>query len=1105
MSRPAVERISDWASGLRQAAWLLLAIGTALSLWGWLQAAGSERRADDAALESAADATADRVREQVGRYLDVLAGFRGLFLASESVERIEFHRMFESLDVPRRYPGLLAVQYAPRVLPGELAAFEAAVRRDRSLSPAGYPQYAVHPAGARDLYAPVLFNEPMAGNEAAFGHDTAAGAVRRAVLERARDAGEARAGEPVTLLQGGSSPAGILVREPLYAGNGATPPTVEQRRVAWRGQLSLVIRAADMLAPVIGADVLQHYHVALHDIGPVEFRASQAVPRPVVLFDSGETVMPEALRRQTAEADRRVQVVEVAGRMWRIVLTRRPVAQVAEPYPLAVLSGGLVATVAACFGLLSVAGRYRRAAHMARQLSQEARDSQARLAAVIDHTVDGILTLDRRGVILRANPAAGQIFGYTVAEMVGLPLSELIPGMGGDAAHGALARHIAAVAGGASGAREVRGLKRDGQGFPVELALSEVREAGAARDGGEGSEPLRQRLEAGAHGPAGDAARAGLLVGIVRDLSSQRAAETAYEEARRQLERVDEMRRVIVHHAPYGIAVLSPGGRVLSLNPAAERLLGRSADEVMGALTPEDLIDPLELAERTAQLAARAGGAITPAQALARHAASAGEPMEWTLVRPDGSRIVAEISVTPLRNDAGEITSYLTMAQDVTGRRQAETQLQHLARHDALTGLPNRSWLQEQLKSALAMAQRSGGVMALLFIDLDRFKKINDSLGHHVGDGALIEVARRLTEALRSSDLVARLGGDEFVVLLPQVAQAGDVEDVAAKLVERLRAPLQVGPHELRITPSIGIAVYPQHGHDAETLMRHADQAMYRVKTQGRNAWGTFSADMDRSGAEALRLENDLYRALPRGELRVHYQPQFRCDSGELSGAEALVRWMRGDKLVSPAEFIPIAEETGLIVEIGQWVLREACRQAQAWRQQTGRDLRIGVNLSARQLDQADVVEMVGEALRHTGLPPSALELELTESVIVRESLRAAATLARLRTLGVKVAIDDFGVGYSSFAYLRELPVDRFKVDRSFLAAVPQSEADCRLTAALIAMAHRLQVGIVAEGVETEDQLRFLQQHGCEVVQGYHLGRPVAAEAFAQQHLAGPA
>jgi diguanylate cyclase (GGDEF)-like protein/PAS domain S-box-containing protein len=1074
MSNSAVDRVSDWAASLRQAAWLAVALGCALSIWGWTRVANSERLADDVALEAAAEATAARVQEQVGRYLDVLTGFSGLFLASNSVDRLEFHRMHASLDTARRYPGLIAVQYAPRVEPQDLRAFEAAVRQDRSLEPAGYPGYAVHPPGVRALHAPVLFNEPMRGNEAALGRDTLAGPLRQSVMARARDAGQARASEPLTLLQGGSEPLGILVRQPLYAGSGKPPPTVEERRRAWRGQLGLVIRVGDMLRPLIGPDVLQRYHVGARDIGPVEYQAGDRPPPPSLLFDSGDAVLPLAARQAAGEGDRRVHVVEVAGRMWELTLTRRPVRHVAQPYPLAVLGAGLAATLAVFGGLLSVSGRYRRAAHMAEQMSRQARDSQARLAAVIDHTVDGILTLDARGTILRANPPAGQMFGCTAAELIGMPLGALIPGMGGDAAQGALARHIAAVAAGGSGSREVRGVKPDGTGFPLELALSQV-DLGTER----------------------------LLVGILRDLSSQRAAETAFEEARRQLERVDEMRRVIVHHAPYGIAVLSPGGRVLSLNPAAERLLGHRAEQVIGRLTPQDFIDPLELAERTAQLAARVGAALTPAEALARHALLVGGPTEWTLVRPDGSRIVAEISITPLRNDGGEITSYLAMAQDVTGRRQAETQLQHLARHDALTGLPNRSWLQEQLKSALAQAQRAGSTLALLFIDLDRFKKINDSLGHHVGDGALIEVARRLTEALRSSDLVARLGGDEFVVLLPQLAHAGDVEDVAGKLVERLRFPLQVGPHELRVTPSIGVAVYPEHGLDAETLMRHADQAMYRVKTQGRNAWGTFSAELDRSGAEALRLENDLYRALPRGELLLHYQPQFDCASGALSGAEALVRWRRGGspQLVSPAEFIPIAEETGLIVEIGEWVLLQACQQAQQWRTDTGCDLRIGVNLSARQLDQVDVVDMVARALAQTGLPPAALELEITESVIVRESLRAAATLARLRTLGVKVAIDDFGVGYSSFAYLRELPVDRFKVDRSFLVAVPQSEADCRLAAALIAMAHRLQVGIVAEGVETVEQLAFLRQHGCDVAQGYHLGRPVDAERFAQQHL----
>ena len=335
------------------------------------------------------------------------------------------------------------------------------------------------------------------------------------------------------------------------------------------------------------------------------------------------------------------------------------------------------------------------------------------------------------------------------------------------------------------------------------------------------------------------------------------------------------------------------------------------------------------------------------------------------------------------------------------------------------------------------------------------------------------------------------------MILLPQLAEAADGARVAQKVLDLFTEPLRVGPHELRVTPSVGLVIYPQHGSDAITLMRHADLAMYRAKNNGRNRIQVYSDQMESPTADTLVLENDLYKALERNELRLHYQPQFDCASGQITGAEALLRWEHKGKLVSPAEFIPLAEESGLIVEMGEWVLREACAKAQAWRARTGWPLRIAVNLSAVQLDQPGIAATVAQALVETGLPPTALELEITESVVVRESLRAADILTELRALGVSIAIDDFGVGYSSFAYLRELPVDRFKLDRSFLSSVPQSEGDSRLAAALIAMAHRLEVGIVAEGVETEEQNAFLRDHGCDEAQGYHLGRPMKEEAFA--------
>jgi diguanylate cyclase (GGDEF)-like protein/PAS domain S-box-containing protein len=576
------------------------------------------------------------------------------------------------------------------------------------------------------------------------------------------------------------------------------------------------------------------------------------------------------------------------------------------------------------------------------------------------------------------------------------------------------------------------------------------------------------------------------------------SAERACLEAQRQLNEVDEMRRVIVHNAPYAIFVLNTLGLIQTVNPAGEKLVGYKAGELVGRYTTQRFFDPDQVAERARLLALRLNEPVKELDVLTHLAKeSPGLPSEWTIRRSDGSFIVTEITVTELRNEFGHLSGYLAMAYDVTLRRDAEHQLQHMALHDALTALPNRHMLQEQLKSCMALAERHGHHMAMMFLDVDRFKKINDGLGHHVGDSVLIEIARRLRVGMRTSDVVARLGGDEFVVLLPQISAREDAERVAHKVLALFTDPLRVAGHELRVTPSIGLAIYPEHGSDTITLMRHADLAMYQAKSDGRNRLQVYSASMQSPTAETLVLENDLYKALERDELRLHFQPQFDCVSGRITGAEALLRWEHGGRLVPPSDFIPMAEETGLIVPMGEWVLRRACTVAQQWRERSGWPLRMAVNLSAVQLDQQDVPTLVAKVLQETGLPANALELEITESVVVRESLRAADILTQLRAQGVGIAIDDFGVGYSSFSYLRELPVDRLKLDRSFLSAVPQSPGDSRLVAAMIAMGHRLEVGIVAEGVETPEQADFLTAHGCDEAQGYHLGRPMPEAAFA--------
>lgn len=435
--------------------------------------------------------------------------------------------------------------------------------------------------------------------------------------------------------------------------------------------------------------------------------------------------------------------------------------------------------------------------------------------------------------------------------------------------------------------------------------------------------------------------------------------------------------------------------------------------------------------------------------------------------------------------------------QDVTAVRQNEAHIQYLAHYDTLTSLPNRSMWTNRANAALFAAQRhERDVLAVMFLDLDQFKTVNDSLGHGVGDQLLAEVARRLQECLRSDDVLARQGGDEFVLLLPRLAHADDAGDVARKLLEVLAQPMQLGEHDLSVSASIGIALYPADGSDVDTLLKHADIAMYSAKAAGRANFQFFVPEMNVRAFQRMMLENALRRGMERHELVLHYQPQVDARDQRIIGCEALVRWQHPEMgLVPPAHFIPVAEDSGLIIPLGEWVLAEACRQQVRWAR-AGRSLMVAVNISALQFRKDGFFEMVENTLRQTGADPASLELEITESALMQPTDELMNRLRRLRSLGITLALDDFGTGYSSLAYLKRLPISRLKLDRSFVMDIPHDPEDVAIATATLSMAADLGMEVVAEGVETEAQVEFLVTKGCQVLQGFLFGRPLPVEAF---------
>ncbi|OFZ84869.1 MAG: hypothetical protein A2W21_09715 [Betaproteobacteria bacterium RBG_16_66_20] len=538
-----------------------------------------------------------------------------------------------------------------------------------------------------------------------------------------------------------------------------------------------------------------------------------------------------------------------------------------------------------------------------------------------------------------------------------------------------------------------------------------------------------------------------------------------------------------------GMMMTDAAGAILQVNAAFERLTGYARAQALG----------------------RHAGFLTSTRHdpgfFQRVFAAAEERGYWEgemwNSRANGDLFPAFMTLSAVRGARGRTVNYAMSFVDISERKQAEQRIRHLAYHDLLTDLPNRALMGERVGAAIERARRDGRKVALLFVDLDRFKNVNDSLGHVVGDELLRHCAARLLATLRTADLVGRQGGDEFAVLLADLADIEDAARIAAKLVESVRRPFVVGSRELRLTCSIGVAVYPENGANFDTLLQNSDSAMYAAKEAGRDCFRFHSLEMTRRATWRLELENDLRRAVPANQLWLAYHPQIDLKSGKLAGCEALVRWRHPARgAMNPAEFIPVAEDSGIIVSLGEWVLREACRDRARWAAAGLAGVRVGVNVSSVQFRDPAYVGSVERALADARLPAALLELEVTESVIMGGFEHVVATLEALGRLGIHLSVDDFGTGYSSLSYLKRFPVDKLKIDRSFVIELPGDSESCAIASAIIGLAHGLGMRVIAEGVENERQVAFLRDAGCEEGQGYFYSAPLAAAEFEARYLA---
>ena len=704
---------------------------------------------------------------------------------------------------------------------------------------------------------------------------------------------------------------------------------------------------------------------------------------------------------------------------------------------------------------------------------------------ILDSAGVGIVFIKRR-LVIRCNQRFAQIFGHAgAADMLGSANARLYPDQAafhalGEAAYPVMSQGLAYKT-------EMQMMRQGGELFWAHLTGKLVNPA----DTSEGS------------------------IWIIDDISDQKNAQT-------QLQAVLTEQNLLLDNTMLGIVFLRHR-TVTRCNPSFEALLGYDAGELHGTssrqwyLTEEDWI-----ASRRQCYAPLAAGLAFEGEMLLRKKdgspihcevrAKAIDPLDlskgsiWISMDITARKKIAD-ELQHARENLEKLVAMRTMELSQTvlelevkaaEQREAEAHIQRLAHFDALTGLPNRILLDDRCQHALSVAQRGQQSVALIFLDLDHFKNINDSLGHRVGDEVLIELALRLKDAVREQDTVSRLGGDEFILLLPDTDAVGAAH-VAEKLLHAALLPFQIEQHELTVTPSIGIALYPKDGSSLDALSRCADAAMYRAKGDGRNSYRFFTTEIQARSDRTLLLDNALRRALERNQLSLHYQPQISMSSGQTVGAEALLRWTHPELgSISPAEFIPIAESSGLILPIGEWVIRTAVTQLARWIAAGMAPLTMAVNLSSVQFRHADLPQLVTSILEEAALPAELLELELTEGVSMTNPLSAIAVMDDLHRRGVRMSIDDFGTGYSSLSYLKRFQVYKLKIDQTFVRDITEDPDDKAIVGAIISLAHSLGLKTIAEGVETEGQLAFLQDRGCDEVQGYYFSRPLPTEAFEQ-------
>ncbi|PVY93259.1 diguanylate cyclase/phosphodiesterase with PAS/PAC and Chase sensor(s) [Acidovorax sp. 99] len=1010
-------------------------LGLVVSLWLAQHQAASTAQIEEARFTQETRAFTEALSQRIAGHTEVVNGLRGLFTANPRLSRLDFERAASEMEVGQRYPGVRNLSFT-RWVPGrEREAYEARVKADTSLSPDGLPQFKIHPPGERAEYFVAEYLWPMFGNEGVLGLDISAQPANLAAMRYSRDSGQTVVSAPFDLLQETTHRAGIVIRVPVFD---PTAGTAEQRFV---GAVASTLRVYDLVQGLGSQGFLNGIAVAMADLGPVRPDSGDAMVRPLLEQTAPGLPGVRPLVRELGVHDRRWQLTFYPTRSFLTASETR------LPW-LAGLAAAVVSLLLASVVALLV--RQRTLALVRAQLSDDARrESEERFRALFNQATVGVAQVDSAtGQFVRVNQRYADILGYSPEEMVGMTFQSLTH-------PDDLAADLAQVRRLQSGdvpeyRLEKRYIHKDGHEVWGDLTVSSMWASGSAP---------------------------GHHIAVVQDITARKRME---ENLRANEQRL----RSILERLPMGLCVVQDDGLISFRNQRYVQICGYTQEEVPDTDTWWQRAYP-DAAERDAirqrLLDTRHLGVIPLAEYTIRCADGKYKPVEISGIFVEGGRLI-------------------TM-QDLSERKAAEEEINQLAYYDPLTRLPNRRLLMDRLQQALATSARHQRSGALLMLDLDNFKTVNETRGHDRGDALLLQVAHRLRGCVHEDDTVARQGGDEFVVVLEDLGDspeeaAARAEDVGQRILGVLREPYQIDGAAHHSSLSMGVTIYSGTRETVDELLKRADLALYQAKNAGRDTLRFYDPQMQAAVSARATLELDMRVGLAQGQFELYYQPQI--DHGRITGAEALLRWRHPrDGFISPAHFIPLAEETGLILPLGEWVLQAACRRLAAWAQQPDLALlSLAVNVSPRQFHQSGFVAQVLAALAGAGADGHQLKLEMTEGLLLQDVEDTIDKMGQLKGYGVGFSLDDFGTGYSSLSYLKRLPLDQLKIDQSFVRDVLTDPNDAAIARTVVALGTSLGLRVIAEGVETEAQREFLERHHCHAWQGYLLSPPVAVAEF---------